>query len=78
MENVLEFKGFQELNHDELMFVDGGSWANWGNAVMGTLVIASTPIVAVIGGAAGGPLGALAAASGAVALGSGFLSNIRF
>jgi len=50
MGNVLEFKGFQELNHDELMFVDGGNWLGFGAALLGTVAIAATPFVAVTAG----------------------------
>jgi len=45
----LEFKGFQELNPDELMLVDGGNSDFWW-ALGGALAIAATPYVAVKAG----------------------------
>jgi len=49
MENVLEFKGFQELNHDELMLVDGGNWLSHTWNVVSAVAVGGLGYIAGVG-----------------------------
>ncbi|MCL1995866.1 MAG: Blp family class II bacteriocin [Defluviitaleaceae bacterium] len=88
MNATLKLNGFEELNQNELLTIEGGNrneWCNFANAFVGTLIIAAAPIAAVVGGVKGsalGPVGTVAGAvlgaSTAVGIGADMLSNIRF
>ena len=65
MQKVLN-NGFAELSGNDLEMIEGGKSGatRFGQALYGTLVVATTPFVGVLAGIAGGPIaGAVAAAS---------------
>jgi len=64
MKNKHTFEGFQELSTTEIESVEGGSWANFGWALGGTLAIAFSPVIGVVATPAAG----VAAAAGGVAM----------
>jgi len=71
MEATLKLGNFQELTHDELMLVDGGSWRDVFDAGAGVVLIGAGIVVACIPGGQ---------AAGAKAIGGGALmvSNVFF
>jgi len=54
MEATLKLGNFQELTHDELMLVDGGSWAQVGDAFVGILFVCTGIVAVASGNVAGG------------------------
>jgi len=64
MDNNNTFEGLKELSASEIEAIEGGSLANFGWALGGTLAIAFSPVIGVVATPAAG----FAAAAGGVAM----------
>ena len=47
MTNIIDLSQFGELSEQELLLIEGGSWSDFFNGVLGGLCIAAAPILGV-------------------------------
>lgn len=60
---------FNEVTQEEMLMIEGGGWKEAGQVFVGTLIVAASPVVAVISSAIATPVVGVVAGGTAASLG---------